>query len=587
MTARSVVRPLSSLPPTQILAALGFERRQPSVNNARSVVRQLVEAYWAAFSDISLRPLDAFLHEDLPQGGLTDQAARSLGVRLAETSPLDAGFVIGRLYTSLLPTRYRSTYGIYFTPPTLVRRLLDLARGSGVRLASATVLDPACGGGAFLAPVVSGKLAELRDVSPSSAVAAIAGSVKGYEIDPFSAWLSQIFVDAAIERTCQLAEVEMPLVVEVRDSLLTPVSDRFDLVVGNPPYGKVTLSAESRKHFARSLYGHANAYGLFMDLALRVTQSQGTIAFVTPTSFLAGQYFKSLRALLASEAQPYAFEFVSDRAGVFDDVLQETMLAVFRKSAVPSFAKVSSLRIQQDGDIEITEVGEVSLPPAVEEPWIVSRDPQTSALASAAMKSSTRLADLGYKVSTGPLVWNRHKPQLRSEPGPMTYPLIWAESVTSEGTFSFRAVKRNHEPYFEVRPGLDDHLLVRVPCVLVQRTTSKEQRRRLMAAELPAGFIDEHSAVIVENHLNIVYADRKPLVPPSVVASLLNSSVIDALFRCISGSVAVSAFELASMPLPPLETLLRYARAVQADSHSAVAEQVLMSGYSDRPTATY
>ena len=29
-----------------------------------------------------------------------------------------------------------------------------------------------------------------------------------------------------------------------------------------------------------------------------------------------------------------------------------------------------------------------------------------------------RLASYGYGVSTGPLVWNRHKPQFRTQPAP-------------------------------------------------------------------------------------------------------------------------------------------------------------------------
>ena len=39
---------------------------------------------------------------------------------------------------------------------------------------------------------------------------------------------------------------------------------------------------------------------------------------------------------------------------------------------------------------------------------------------------------------------------------------------------------------------------------LVQRTTAKEQNRRLIAAELPASFIKKHGAVVVENHVNMV-----------------------------------------------------------------------------------
>ena len=86
------------------------------------------------------------------------------------------------------------------------------------------------------------------------------------------------------------------------------------------------------------------------------------------------------------------------------------------------------------------------------------------------------------------------------------YPLVWAESVRAEGVFEFRAERRNHKPWFEPKAN-ERWVVTDVPCVLLQRTTAKEQCRRLIAAELPAAFIEEHGAVVVENHLNMI----KPL----------------------------------------------------------------------------
>ncbi len=67
---------------------------------------------------------------------------------------------------------------------------------------------------------------------------------------------------------------------------------------------------------------------MFTDLALRHARPGGIVAYVTPTSFLAGSYYQNLRRLLASEAPPVRMDFVEARRGVFDDVLQETLLAV-------------------------------------------------------------------------------------------------------------------------------------------------------------------------------------------------------------------------------------------------------------------
>jgi len=55
-------------------------------------------------------------------------------------------------------------------------------------------------------------------------------------------------------------------------------------------------------------------------------------------------------------------------------------------------------------------------------------------------------------------------------------------------------------------------------------------------------------------------------VSPGVVAALLNSRIVDQVFRCISGSVAVSAFELEATPLPSPEALAPLAALVAANA---------------------
>ena len=128
--------------------------------------------------------------------------------------------------------------------------------------------------------------------------------------------------------------------------------------------------------------------------------------------------------------------------------------------------------------------------------------------------------------------------------------MVWAEAVTPEGRFVLRASKRNHRGWFEPR-GPDDPNLVDRPCVLVQRTTAKEQNRRLIVAEMPASLFNRHRQVAVENHLNMVRPmQRRPPVPLHVVAAFLATDIADRVLRCINASVAVSASELEAIPLP-------------------------------------
>jgi adenine-specific DNA-methyltransferase len=491
--------------------------------------------------------------------GVLDAAALGLageiGALAGQLPVIEGAYAITGLYTVLLPAHQRGALGAFYTPPALADRLLDMAEEAGLDWTSAKVLDPACGGGAFLLPAAWRMRQALGECAPALALKQIGNRLLGLELDPHAATLAQAALEVLLADLAVACGKPVPVLVQVGDTLETAPIARFDLVVGNPPYGRVRLSVEQRARFARGLYGHANLYGVFTDIALRWTRPGGLVAYLTPTSFLAGHYFSALRRLLAKEAPPVALDFVQARSGVFEDVLQETLLAVYQRGARPGRAQVHYLTLASERDAQLTRNGTIGLPKDPASPWLAPRTPEHSALITRLEGMPARLADLGYRVSTGPLVWNRYKDQLRLKGGTRdTYPLIWAEAVTADGRFVFRAERRNHEPFFRLKAA-DGWLLVQQPCVLLQRTTAKEQPRRLIAAELPAQFIDQHGGVVVENHLNMVVSTARAGPPAGVIAALLNSQIVDQVFRCISGSVAVSAFELEAMPMPKASAL--------------------------------
>jgi adenine-specific DNA-methyltransferase len=504
-----------------------------------------------------------------------------VGAEAAELSIAQACYQLSATYTALVPSNTRSTLGMYYTPPALTDRLIDMAEESGIDWRSARVLDPACGGGAFLLPVMQRIRNALSDKSPKQQLRAIITQLRGFEIDPFAAWLSQVWLEIGLSDLLELADVSVSQIIEVCDSLnQEPAGELYDLVIGNPPYGRVTLAADQRRQFARSLYGHANLYGVFTDIAMRWTKDAGVIAYVTPTSFLAGEYFKSLRALLATEAPPEAVDFIAARRGVFEDVLQEALLATYRKQGRLDGTAVQYLTVSSDSSARITRGGQFNLPNETTAPWLAPRKPEHQQLVNRLTYMPHRLVDWGYRVSTGPLVWNRFKAQLCAVPGKDRFPLVWAEAVTADGRFIHRAEKRSHQPFFRILAG-DEWLKVTVPCVLVQRTTAKEQARRLIAADMPGKFVRKYGAVVVENHLNMIrpIGKKPPKVSAAVLAAVLNSAIVDEAFRCISGSVAVSAYELEALPLPPAEHMTRLESMVRSGATARNIESEIRALY--------
>lgn len=180
-------------------------------------------------------------------------------------------------------------------------------------------------------------------------------------------------------------------------------------------------------------------------------------------------------------------------------------------------------------------------------------------------------------------MWNRLKKQIFEKKKVGVKPIIWAEAITTTGKFDFNYNYRKDKKYVRVTDK-QKFLVCNESVVLVQRTTAKEQKRRLQTCVLPQSFINEWEGVVVENHVNIIHpALERPKVSLEVISLLLNSATVDSVFRCLSGSVAVSASELHALPLPPvenLEELEEYVLQIKDNQFDAgTVEQIILRAY--------
>jgi adenine-specific DNA-methyltransferase len=562
-----------SVPFAERARSLALIANAACIETARMVAHVATQGWWdasvrAAGGDPSRVCLTTCLLAplDLPDGIVAE--ADDFGRDLAMLSPTEANALIGRLYTQALPAAYRARAGVFYTPPALALRLLNKAEQAGHDWASARAIDPSCGAGAFLVQAATRMVAALCGVNPAIVLTNLASRLRGWEIDPFAAWLAQVAVEVvALEHTLATGRRLGPI-TEVRDALadFTDAKGRWELVMGNPPFGKVKDTPALRARFRRSLHGHPNLYGMFTDLAVHLARPDGgVVAYLTPASFLAGNYFKHLRRLLHNHAPPVSVDLVESRTDAFDDVLQEVALSAFRRGGTAGPAACAVLTVTPRGMVH-EATGMLVLPVDADAPWTLPRSTDDTQLVERLREMPTRLADWGYQVSTGPLVWNRHKPRLHNEQKPGRVPVVWAEAVTPDGRFVLKATRRNHRAWFEPR-GPDDPNLVDRPCVLVQRTTAKEQHRRLICAEMPVSIFAQCKAVAVENHLNMIRPiGKKAKVSMRVLAAFLATDTADRVIRCINASVAVSASELEAMPLPTPEQIVIATRETDVEA---------------------
>jgi len=510
-------------------------------------------------------PLLALPEQVRPDESLLDAAAEELG----------------QAYVSALSPGVQSRHGRHYTPPPLanhlwqmVRSALRMTRGQ-LRPLPGLVSDPACGAGALLLPPLREHLHAVARSDPRLALAALANLIEGTDADPSAVAIANVVLTA--EALPILAAVpaarRRPLtsLATVADGLASAARPARAVVM-NPPYGRVRLAADERERFAHVLYGHANLYSLFMAAGLERLDRTGVLGALVPTSFTAGRYFSNLRAELSRVAPLSEAAFVADRGGVFAGVLQETCLATFSKRRARQTA-VSSL------DGEPSSVARVASP-RTSRPWLLPRRADDAIVAAGAASLRLTLRDCGWRASTGPLVWNRRKDDLFPEPAPGRFPVIWAADV--DGGSLHQDPQRDSLRFIALEADKRPTYCLQSPAVLVQRTTAPEQGRRVVSVELSRALLAEWGGrVVVENHVNVLRpaSGRPPAISLGTLNAVLATQTIDRVMRCVSGSVAVSAYELEALPLPDEGTLASW-EVLRGEA----LERAVANAYRPKPT---
>jgi adenine-specific DNA-methyltransferase len=490
---------------------------------------------------------------------------------LQKVSFLEASYWLSSAYAMLSNETERKRLAMFFTPASLTNGLLQDLTAQGVDFGSQTFLDPACGGAAFLAPIALRIRDALRKRGLNSLeiLKHVEAHLYGTDLDETLCALSKHFLRMALHEEIRSSSYLPDFRVHRADSLadLQAMFGQIDVVVCNPPYRKMTADELQplRAQYSEVIESQPNLYCLFISLCVRLLREGGYAALVTPTSFLSGQYFGALRRFLARNSAIEHIGMVSDRLGVFMDVEQETALTVLRRCTV---APEASLEAWADvsvvsGTGTYQSVGRCLLP-STGAVWPIPRAVTDVALLHAAANSRFRLPDYGYRVRIGAYVWNRDlRPKFASLRAAKAaraltaMPLVWSSDISVGGSVQVDGSPRpDGDPRF-VDFGDKEHTsVVTRPSVVVQRVTSNDQPRRLVAAAMSASVLSDYGGFVGENHVVILeQISKTPRLSPTKLSQLLSAHFIERYFRCISGATNVSAFELNQLALPDPDVL--------------------------------
>jgi adenine-specific DNA-methyltransferase len=344
--------------------------------------------------------------------------------------------------------------------------------------------------------------------------------------------------------------------------LASSYSMKYDMVIANPPYFKLSKEAPEAVAMKSVCYGAPNIYFLFAAMSLFNLRDEGEMVYIIPRSWTSGAYFSSFRNYFLSKGRLTDIHLFESRDKVFDkeSVLQETMIVKLRKTqTTPRIIKVSS-------SVDSNDFSQNTLFTVPYKVVVSGRDNYVYLVRTQdeidVMKSvnsiGNPLPSIGLKMKTGLTVDFRNRKLLRNSIGDHIVPLFYAQHI-KDGQVVFPIGKENEYMTDEL-PGM---VQLNRNYLFVKRFTSKEERRRLQCGVYLAQRFPEYKKISTQNKINFIDTIDGSEMSEELVYGLyiiLNSSLYDMYYRILNGSTQVNSTEMNAIPVPTRHEIERLGR---------------------------
>lgn len=314
------------------------------------------------------------------------------------------------------------TRGAIFTRVEVVDFILDLVGYTEDRpLHQQRLLEPAVGRGDFLLQAIGRLLTAWRTSNSSkSVVDGIGDAICGIELhrETFKTTRTAVvqrLIQEGIAESSALHLADHWLVQG--DFLLEQMEERFDFVVGNPPYVRqeripAPLLAEYRRRY-QTLYDRADLYIPFMEHSLLALAPGGSLGFICADRWMKNRYGAPLRKLIADRFHLKVYVDMVGTPAFHSEVTAYPAITVIRREKPgatriayrPSMDRPTLVALAKEltGQDCVTSGGavrELALVPNQAEPWLLD-SPEQMALIRRLEQQFPTLEEADCKVGIG------------------------------------------------------------------------------------------------------------------------------------------------------------------------------------------
>ena len=436
--------------------------------------------------------------------------------------------------------------GQFFTPLGMAD---DMAKLIDINAEKVNILDPGCGTGILT-------IALLKRILESKKVAEVI--VMLYEKD------KQVITTLKknlnyIKGVYARENVKLNFIVKNEDFILgnkdnwekNTVSEKFDIVICNPPYMKILKDSVEAEILSEIVYGQPNMYYLFMAMSLHLLKEDGQFVYITPKSYFSGTYFVKFRKWFLEKADlQYVRLFESRRQGFLSEkVLQELVIVKgYKRKEQGREIRVCSI---ENSGLKSNFIVDSNMVLDNRDKYYIKIPSSEEQYKSLCLVESfpSNLSELDIKVSTGKVVPFRNNEDILDEQEIRgdTCPLIWNSNIQNGG-FKWPISEKNKFQILKLNMKL---VIKNDNYILLRRMTTKEEIRRIRMVCYFKEFIPT-KYVAIENHVNYLYRKHGELTKTEVrgLFVYLNSTIVNDYFNVLCGGTQINATELNSLKLP-------------------------------------
>lgn len=379
--------------------------------------------------------------------------------------------------------------GIYFTPPETIRKNIEIIKRKIGDKKIENILEPSCGSGEYI-----------RELKREFGKVRIRGIEKNETI---------------YRRVKEMEDEEIK--IENEDFIEMETNERYDLIIGNPPYVVINKSnyddkkmKKIKRKYGKYYDGRCNLFVLFIAKSMELLKEGGIISFILPKSFINCIYYEKMREYIIKNYRILSIRECEDE---YIETKQETIMMIIENNKENKENNKYIMSI--DGNNIIGSIKKIK---KLKELY----------------KGAKTLKELNYSVNVGNIVWNQCKEELTEDE---TETLLIYSSDIKEGKIKIKKYDNEKKKNYIRREGMKEI------CMVINRGYGVgEYKLEYCIVDIEKEYLIENHLIVIKNNEEISREDKKKRYE-KIVESLKDERTKE-FIKIYFGNNAINTVEL-------------------------------------------